>query len=119
MFLKCIITEIIFQDSKSQSSSDTLFYQRLGRITASIVHSFLHFTCRNENGFLIKQILDQYNVMIITCHANFNCDLSGFVISREIPYIGASPDGFVQCDCCGKGCIEIKCPFLYAKKHRL
>lgn len=41
-----------------------------------------------------------------TYHGNFNCDLSGFVISREIPYIGASPDGFVQCDCSGKGSIE-------------
>lgn len=49
------------------------------------------------------------------CHGNFNCDLSGFVITREIQYIGALPDGFVQCDCCGKGCKEIKCPFLHAK----
>lgn len=49
------------------------------------------------------------------CHENFNCELSVFVLSREIPYIGASPDGFIQYDCCGKGCIEMKCPFLYAK----
>lgn len=139
MYYNRDVCEQIFQDSKSQSSCDTWFYQRLGRITASIVHSCLHFTGRNENGFLIKQILGQYNNSNInvaslnhgkkyeikardmyieeqqTCHGNFNCDLSGFVISREIPYIGASPDGFVQCDCCGKGCIEIKCPFLYAK----
>ena len=25
--------------------------------------------------------------------------------------MGASPDGIVQCDCCGKGVVEIKCPF--------
>lgn len=141
MYYNRDVCEQIFQDSKSQSSSDTLFYQRLGRITASIVHSCLHFTCRNENSFisLIKQILGQYNNSSInvaslnhgkkyeikardmyieeqyTCHGNFNCDLRGFVISREIPYIGLSPDGFVQCDCCGKGCKAIKCPFLYAK----
>jgi len=28
------------------------------------------------------------------------------------PHLGASPDGFVECDCCpGKGLLEIKCPF--------
>ena len=25
--------------------------------------------------------------------------------------MGASPDGFVNCKCCGKGDIEVKCPF--------
>lgn len=142
MYYNRDVCQQIFKDSKSQNSCDTWVYQRLGRITASIVHSCLHFTGRNENGFLIKQILGQYNNSSInvaslnhgkrygkryeiksrdmyieqqTCHENFNCDLSGFVISRESPYIGGSPDGFVQCDCCGKGCIEIKCPFLYAK----
>lgn len=55
MYYNRDICEQIFQDSKSQSSSDTWFYQRLGRITASIVHSCLHFTGRNENGFLIKK----------------------------------------------------------------
>lgn len=139
MYYNRDVCEQIFQDSKSQSSCDTWFYQCLGRITASVAHSCLHFTGRIENGFLIKQILGQYNNSSINvsslnhgtkyeikakdmcieeqqiCHGNFNCDLSGFVITREIQYIGALPDGFVQCDCCGKGCIEIKCPFLHAK----
>lgn len=55
MYYNRDVCEQIFQDSKSQSSSDPWFYQRLGRITASIVQSCLHFTGRNENGFLIKQ----------------------------------------------------------------
>ena len=25
--------------------------------------------------------------------------------------MGATPDGFVNCDCCGEGACEIKCPF--------
>ena len=25
-------------------------------------------------------------------------------------YVGASPDGLVNCDCCGRGGLEIKCP---------
>ena len=26
-------------------------------------------------------------------------------------FLGASPDGIVSCKCCGKGVIEVKCPF--------
>ena len=28
-------------------------------------------------------------------------------------YIGASPDVFVVCDCCGKGCVEVKCSYCH------
>jgi len=27
------------------------------------------------------------------------------------PFIGASPDGIISCLCCGKGVVEVKCPF--------
>ena len=33
------------------------------------------------------------------------------MISTEFPFIRASPDGLVLRSCCGKGCVEIKCPF--------
>ena len=36
----------------------------------------------------------------------------GFYISKERPYLGASPDGMVICSCCIKPTmIEVKCPF--------
>jgi hypothetical protein len=28
--------------------------------------------------------------------------------------MGVTPDGIISCDCCGKGALDIKCPF----KHR-
>ncbi len=28
-------------------------------------------------------------------------------------YLGATPDGIVNCDCCGEGLLEIKCPYSY------
>ena len=28
-----------------------------------------------------------------------------------MPYVGASPDAIVMCDCCGIACLEVKCPF--------
>lgn len=30
-----------------------------------------------------------------------------------MPYFGATPDGIVECDCCGRGCVEVKCPFTF------
>ena len=44
-------------------------------------------------------------------HDNFQIELSGFVINPDFPYIGATPDGMVSCDCCGSGIVEIKCPY--------
>lgn len=114
MYYNRDVCEQIFQDSKSQSSCDTWFHQCLGRITASIAHSINVSSLNHGTRYEIKakdMCIEEQQI----CHGNFNCDLSGFVISREIQYTGALPDGFVQCDCCGKGCIEIKCPFLHAK----
>ena len=36
---------------------------------------------------------------------------TGLFIDCERPYLGASPDGIVICKCCGKGVVEVKCPF--------
>lgn len=44
-------------------------------------------------------------------HTDFNIENAGFFVSKKIPYIGATPDGIINCQCCGKGCIEIKCPY--------
>ena len=35
---------------------------------------------------------------------------AGLFIDPYRPFLGASPDGIVNCKCCGKGVIEIKCP---------
>ena len=54
-----------------------------------------------------------YIKMASTMHENFEyCD-SGLFVSKDLPFIGASPDGIVQCSCCGHGIgvLEIKCPY--------
>lgn len=33
------------------------------------------------------------------------------MINQAYPHLGASPDGIILCDCCGTGCLEIKCPY--------
>ncbi len=35
----------------------------------------------------------------------------GLCVHPDFPYLGASPDGVVECDCCGRGVMEIKCTF--------
>ena len=34
-----------------------------------------------------------------------------FFIDPSKPYLGASPDSIVNCKCCGKGVLEVKCPY--------
>ena len=38
---------------------------------------------------------------------------SGLVISPQWPFIAASPDGVVNCKCCEKIILEIKCPYIH------
>lgn len=44
-------------------------------------------------------------------HTNLQVEPVGIV--PKFPYLGASPDGFVSCDCCGEDLIEVKCPHKY------
>ena len=41
---------------------------------------------------------------------------SGFYISQEEPFLGATTDSLIHCDYCGDGCLEIKCPFTVREK---
>lgn len=44
-------------------------------------------------------------------HENVKVHDTGFFINPSVPFLGASPDGLVSCDCCGVSVLEIKCPF--------
>ena len=45
-------------------------------------------------------------------HRKFVVTEPGFFIDIQHPFIGASPDGLVKCDCHGEGVLEIKCPWV-------
>ena len=38
------------------------------------------------------------------------------MIHPSYPFMGSSPDSFVKCECCGKGVIEVKCPYSCKQK---
>ena len=44
-------------------------------------------------------------------HKNININTTGLIVCKEHVFLGASPDLFVSCDCCGDGLVEIKCPY--------
>ena len=44
-------------------------------------------------------------------HDSFSCRDSGLMISSSHPFLAATPDGIVDCTCCGMGILEIKCPY--------
>ena len=35
----------------------------------------------------------------------------GFILDKDVPYLGASPDALVECKCCGSGVLEVKRPW--------
>lgn len=60
-----------------------------------------------------KEALEAYSREATQHHTNITISDAGLFVSSERPYIGASPDAIVTCDCCGRGTVEVKCPFCY------
>ena len=108
------------------------FRLRLGTVTASQLHSVCHTNPDNPSKAVLKKICcpssfkneavnwgrqkegearRRYTETMHPRHTHFSVRQCGLYISPEHSYIGASPDGICQCDCCGTGCLEIKCPY--------
>lgn len=124
--------------TRNQNISPLWYQHRMGRITASKAHDVFVRKDSTPPDNLVRRI-SGYSVYDLSknaavkwgteteeeCrqvfsnhqkinHLNFKCALSGFVIDPTHPFLGVSPDGIIICDCCGKGVLEIKCPY----KHR-
>ncbi len=122
------------EKTKEQAHSNIWFQQRSGRVTAS---KFRSARCTNEAQpavSLIKAICYpkgakfkskattwgceheeqakiDYKNKLSNKHVDFSIAQSGFIISPSYPLMGASPDGIINCQCCGCGVLEIKCPY--------
>ena len=107
---------------------------RAGRITASNLRKVLHTDFSKPSVSLLKTIcyphtlkfyseackygqqheadaLHVYSDNMKITHPFFELQKSGLVLDTENPFIGASHDGIISCSCCGKGVVEVKCPF--------
>ena len=60
-----------------------------------------------------KKARDIYIQNMVGKHNDFKVGDSGLVVNPKWPHVGASPDGIVECKCCAKGVVEIKCPYCH------
>ena len=49
-------------------------------------------------------------------HEDLKISMKELVICLKDPRFAASPDSYVDCGCCGPGCVELKCPYRMEKK---
>jgi len=127
--------------TRDQASSKLWFRFRAGRITASKIktacctdpkqpsQSFIKSVCYPESYKFTskattwgcnheKLARDMFIDVHKKSHENVKVHETGFFINPSVPFLGASPDGFVSCDCCGVSVIEVKCLFC-AKSAKL
>ena len=120
--------------TRGQSHSKLWYQYRAGHITASKFKNAVHTDMAHPSQSLIKQIcypgsfkfktqstcwglehekqaIADYCAHNKDSHSCLTFTKSGLVINSAYPHLGATPDGIVQCMCCGKGVVEVKCPY--------
>ena len=116
-------------EAGTRNHSRLWFRMRCGRITASKFKSACHTDPASPSVSLImvicypeacrfstsatrwgcqheKVALERYTSQ--SQHKNLRVSKCGLFVSVEYPFIGASPDGTVECSCCGQRICEVK-----------
>ena len=123
--------------TEKQSESTAWMLHRAGRITASTCHQVSHMRENIPSESTIATIMQykqpfdnkyvrygrQMEATAKQCftqefsvsHEDVHVHSTGFHVDADIPYLGASPDGFVSCACHASAVLEIKCPYTYQK----
>ena len=69
-------------------------------------------TLAMKHGISLEPRAKQKYISVVKSkHRSFSSEDTGLTILKEHPFVGASPDLEVNCICCGKCLVEIKCPF--------
>ena len=118
---------------KTQTKYRSWFAYRADRITASRFRAVVYTNISKPSLSLIKSIcypyynqfkskytewgfqheeeaIKEYTRKMNTLH-KFNITKSGLILHPTFPHLGASPDGKINCQCCGSGVLEVKCPY--------
>ena len=125
-----------------QSQCLTWHKHRKGRVTASYFHDVYHYMVNGQcyPTSLMKRSMQytdvpdvgawrwgrenkdkacqEYISNIIAKHHALVVTTSGLVISPKCPFLGASPDGVVNCECHGCSLLEIKCSYKYCNQQQ-
>ena len=130
---------LVEERTRIQAKCRSWFELRAGRITASKFREAVHTSYLQPSISLIKSICypEQREFTSTACqygckhedtarqayleklkikHENFLVIQCGLILDPEFPFMGATPDGLVNCKCCSSGVLEIKCPF--SCKHK-
>lgn len=121
-------------NTREQASSTLWFECRAGRVTASRFKSAVRTDPHQPSESLVKTICYPESVKFSTAATRWGCEHersaiseykkaaqqqhdclkvseSGLVVHPKYPFLGASPDGLVDCECCSSGVLEVKCPY--------
>eukprot|EP00112_Aurelia_sp_Birch-Aquarium-sp1_P004894 Seg1553.4 transcript_id=Seg1553.4/GoldUCD/mRNA.D3Y31 product="hypothetical protein" protein_id=Seg1553.4/GoldUCD/D3Y31 len=66
-----------------------------------------------------NEAVTSFERMFEETHRNAKLEDCGIYLCQDMPFQGGSPDRIVSCDCCGKFCLEVKCPFSISHKSPL
>ena len=123
--------KLIFNKTQKQTNCQKWYDFRSGRVTASVSGEVCNSSHEMPPVSLIKKICykskfrsvatdwgnknenycrNNYCKFMSGSHVNHSVNLFGLILNPNFPYLGTSPDGIVNCSCCGVGCLEIKCP---------
>uniref|UniRef100_A0A3Q3ANK9 YqaJ viral recombinase domain-containing protein n=1 Tax=Kryptolebias marmoratus TaxID=37003 RepID=A0A3Q3ANK9_KRYMA len=126
--------EAIEKHTRLQHKCSAWYECRAGQITSSTMHAVFATSLERPALTVVKQVWNPGNtvstvqtkwgvnhegdaqkayIKIRARHKNQKVKSCGFIINTDFPELGASPDGLTTCDCCGNGCLEIKCPYKY------
>ncbi len=70
-------------------------------------------TCQTVDSVITMPSTTCVSEIVQKCHANDQIKKCGLFIHKHMPFLGASPDSIIECECCGKGVVEVKCPYKY------
>ena len=122
------------ENTRGQSSSKLWFQQRAGRVTASRLKAATRTDVKEPSKSLIRSICYpestqfgskattwecahekdariEYMSVMTNRHPDFSLSVSGLDVNPAWPFLGAPPDGIINCTCCGMGVLEVNCPF--------
>ncbi|XP_013399038.1 uncharacterized protein LOC106165379 [Lingula anatina] len=119
-------------ETRNQARSKKWQKYRVGRITASKTYQVTHTSTETPSKSIYKSICQPLQVSSAALewgkkkepvakkdylslarnnHQGFSMHESGLLLNPDYPEFGASPDGLINCSCCGSGVLEIKCPY--------